>query len=93
MATAPTPSTVSRTRLICLSAISVVSRMFLSLATAIVRTGSRIGIGLLNDRRQNVRRKIPQRPRDLFTDVLGGAFDISFENKRARDLCDAFRSL
>ena len=43
MLTSPTPSTVSSTRLICLSATSVVSRRLLSPATTNEMTGSESG--------------------------------------------------
>ena len=38
-----------------------------------------IGIGFLNDRRKNVRRKISKRAGDFLTNVLGGAFNFAFK--------------
>ena len=47
--------------------------------------GIGVGIGLLDHRRQDVRGKVAQRPRDLLAHVLGGVGDVALEEELHRD--------
>ena len=55
--------------------------------------GRRIRVGLLYDWRENVGRKISKRAGNFLTNVLGGAFNVSFENECAGDPGRSFRGL
>ena len=47
--------------------------------------GVGVGVGLLDDRGQDVRRQVAQRPRHLLAHVLGRALDVALEHELAGD--------
>ena len=88
--TSPTPSTVSSTRLICLSAISVVSRRLRSPATTTESTGSASGSAFWMTGGRMLGGRSRKRPRHLLAHVLGRALDVALEHELAGDARAAF---
>ena len=50
----------------------------------------RVGIHLLDDRRQHLRRQVAHRPGNLLTDVVGGVVDVALEHEAEGDGGAAF---
>ncbi len=89
--TSPTPFTVWMTRAICLSVSSVSVRRLMPSARDDQRH-HRVGVGidLGDDRRQQRRRHVPDRARDLLAHVVGGVVDLALEDEADGDLAAAF---
>ena len=91
ISTWPTPGNDSNCRRSTLSQYSVRSRIEVGAETAMVITGDRIGIELLDERLVDVPGQVGQNAVDLVADFLGRHVGVLLQDERDEDLRDAFR--